>query len=405
MAVRMSIYLDHNATGPVHPEVAAALEPFLAGGYGNPSAPYAAGQEARRALQQARAQVAELLGASPEQVVFTSGGTEANNLAITGAFFGRAERGRRHLVLSAIEHPSVAETCAWLASRHGAEVTVVGVGGDGRVEPAEVEAALRPETLLVTVMHANNETGVIQPVEAIGRCLQGRGIRFHVDGVQAAGRLAVDTAAIGCQSYAVSAHKFGGLKGSGALVLRQAVGVDAILHGGHQEHGLRAGTENVPGAVALGQAAEVARRDLLANRTHCLRLRARFDALTGRLPRCWRNGHDDLRLPNTTNLCCLHADAMSVVLALSSLGLYVGTGSACASQRQEPSRVLAAMGLTPEAAFCSIRISCGPENTLDEAVWAADRIAEVVERVRLVTAPADIGSCGEDCPCHLEARS
>jgi cysteine desulfurase len=230
-------------------------------------------------------------------------------------------------------------------------------------------------------------------------------VRFHVDGVQAAGRIPVDVEAIGCDSYAVSAHKFGGLKGAGALVLRDPDGVDAILRGGHQERGLRAGTENVPGLLAMGLAAAVAGRDLERNREHCLRLRQVFEALTEVIPRSWRNGHAELRLPNTLNLCCFPADAMSVVLALSSLGISVGTGSACASNThgQEPSKVLTAMGLTPQAAFCSIRISVGPGNALDEARYAAARIAEVVDRVRLVTMPEDIGTCDENCPCFLEA--
>lgn len=402
MRSSVRIYLDHNATSPVHPEVAEAVLPFLRESYGNPSAPYAAGQEARRALNEARAQVAALLGAAAEDIVFTGGGTEATNLAISGAFFGSAGAGRRHLVLSAIEHPCVAETCEWLRRVHGAEVTVVGVSSDGRVDPDEVDAALRPDTLLVAVMHANNETGVLQPVAEIGRRLAGRGVRFHVDGVQAAGRIPVDVAALGCHSYAISAHKFGGLKGTGALVLRGREGLEAVLHGGHQERGLRAGTENVPGVVAMGKAAAVAARDLARNQAQCLLTRSVFDRLTERIPRAWRNGHAELRLPNTVNLCCPHADAMSVVLALSSLGIYVGTGSACASHRQEPSRVLTAMGMSPEAAFCSIRVSVGPETTADEARHAADRIVECVERVRLVTSPEDIGICDENCPCFLE---
>jgi cysteine desulfurase len=401
----LRIYLDHNATSPVHPEVAEALMPYLREACGNPSAPYALGQEARRALQDARAHVAALVGAAAEEVVFTGGGTEACNLAIAGAFFARPVASRRHLVLSAIEHPCVSETCDWLRLVHGAEVTIVGVDASGRVDPAEVEAALRPETLLVAIMHANNETGVLQPVAEIGQRLAGRGIRFHIDGVQAAGRLPVNVAALGCQSYAISAHKFGGLKGAGALVLRDRQAVEAILRGGHQERGLRAGTENVPGLVALGQAAAVAARDLERNLAQCRRTRAVFDALTERIPRSWRNGDAERRLPNTLNLCCLHADAMSVVLALSSLGIYVGTGSACASHRQEPSRVLTAMGLSSEAAFCSIRISVGPDTTLDEARLAADRIVECVERVRLVTSPDDIGVCDENCPCFQEAAS
>lgn len=398
----MSVYLDHNAAGPVHPEVAEAVRPFLDGNYGNPSAPYALGREARRALEGARAQVAALLHAEPRRVIFTGGGTEANNLAISGAFFSRRDASRRHLVTTAVEHPAVLQTCRWLAARHGAELTEVGVEPDGRVLPEAVTAALRPDTLLVAVMHANNETGAVQPVEQVGERLRGLGVLFHVDGVQAVGRLPVDMQAIGCDSYAISAHKFGGLKGCGALAIAPAAGIGAILQGGHQEAGLRAGTENVPGAVAMGKAAEVAARDLDANSAHALRLRGVFDRLAGSLRTCWINGPRDLRLPNTTNLCCLNADAMSVVLALSSMGIFVGTGSACASSVQRPSHVLKAMGLSDQAAFCSIRISTGPGTRLEEAECVAATLAEVVERVRLVTDPDAIGQCDETCPCHLE---
>jgi cysteine desulfurase len=396
------VYLDHNATGPMHPEAVAAMTPYLAQAFGNPSAPYSVGQDARRAIANARIQVAGLLGASADHVVFASGGTEANNLAIAGAFFGRVDTSRRHLILSAIEHPSVRETCSWLEAKHGAQITVVGVGCDGRVRADEVERALRPETLLVSVMHANNETGVIQPVEEIGQLLRPLGVRFHVDGVQAAGRVPVDLAAVGCSSYAISAHKFGGMKGTGALVLVDRADMGAISHGGHQEDGWRAGTENVPGIVAMGAAAEAAQRDLARNHAHCLRMREVFDGLAARLSQCWRNGHPKHRLPNTTSLCCFHADAMSVVMALDSQGISVGTGSACASMIQEPSRVLLAMGLDEQAAFCTIRVSTGPENTVEEANWVAGKIMETVDRVRMVTAPETIGTCGDNCPCHLK---
>ena len=394
-----NVYLDHNATSPVHPEVVDAVMPYLTGSFGNPSAPYEVGQEAQRAVSKARKQLARLLGAQTKDVVLTGGGTEANNLAITGAFFGRSVPTRRHLVLSGIEHPSVRKTCAWLEAVHGAEVTMGEVGCDGRVLLDKLEAALRPDTLLVTVMHANNETGVLQPVEEIGKLLQPHGIRFHIDGVQAAGRIPVDVGALGCHSYSVSAHKFGGMKGVGALILRDSENVQAIVRGGHQERGWRAGTENVTGIVAMGAAAEIASRDLLRNQAHCLRLRNVFDGLKSRIPRCWRNGNTDLRLPNTTSLCFLHADAMSVVLALSSVGISVGAGSACASHTQEPSHVLLAMGFSDDAAFCTIRISTGPETTVADAEWAADQIVQVVERVRLLTVPEDIGVCGDNCPC------
>jgi len=398
----MTIYLDHNATAPVRPEVADAVMAVLRDTYGNPSAPYTIGQNARKAVAQARRQVAALLQVEPARVTFTSGGTEANNLAITGTFFGRHDPQRNHLITTAIEHPSVLRTCEWLARRHGADLTVLEVSSDGRVDPAEVFAAVRPETLIVAVMQANNETGVLQPVQEIGDLLNGTGIHFHVDGVQVAGRSRVDVGTSPCHSYSLSAHKFGGMKGTGALISKIGTAGDPILHGGHQEAGLRAGTENVPGIVAMGTAAEQAMETLDDTAAHVLRLRAVFDNLATIIPVSWINGHRDLRLPNTTNLCFLNADAMSVVLALSSVGIHIGTGSACASQDQEPSRILKAMGLSDTAAFCSVRISTGPENTLEDAEAAAKRIVQVVNRIRLVTDPEGIGTCDENCPCFLE---
>ena len=396
------IYLDHNATAPVHPEVAEAVRPFLVGRWGNPSAPYAMGRQAREYVAIARSQVAALLGCEARQIVFTSGGTESNNLALKGAFFAHRDARRRRIVTSAVEHPSVLETCAWLGA-HGAEGVVLPVDGRGRVDPDDARAAVDDGTLLVSVMHANNEVGTIQPVAELAEAAHARGALFHVDGVQAAGRIPVDVAAIGCDFYSISGHKFGAVKGVGALYARDARLLEWTQQGGHQEGGLRAGTENVPGIVALGKAAEVARRDLARNAAHALALRAVFEELAAGMPLTRINGHGAERLPNTTNLCCLYADAMNVVLALSMAGVYVGTGSACASQSQTPSRVLRAMGLSEMAAFCSIRISTGPENTLDECRRAAAKIRETVEQIRLVTAPEDIGTCDEDCPCFLDA--
>jgi cysteine desulfurase len=395
------IYLDHNATSPVHPEVAEEVMPFLSHGYGNPSAPYAAGREARERVQTARVQTARLLGCAPGEVAFTSGGTESNNLAIKGTFFARRDKGRKHIVTSAVEHPSVRETCAWLAG-NGCEVTVVPVDHAGRVEPDNVEAALRPDTFLVSVMHANNEVGTLQPVTAIAELAHQRGITFHVDGVQAAGRIPVDVKELGCDLCSLSAHKFGGIKGTGALYVREGFQVEWVQQGGHQEGGVRAGTENVPGIVALGKAAEVALRDLNRNMAHAGELAAVFEELTSSQALTRLNGHHIERIPNTVNLCCLYADAMNVVLTLSITGLYIGTGSACASHTQEPSRVLRAMGLSEMAAYCSIRISTGPENTMEEAQRASQKLSETVEQLRLVTAPEDIGICDENCPCFFE---
>jgi len=396
-----TIYLDNNATTPVHPEVREALAGVLAECYGNPSAPHQAGRTARDRVQQARSQVAGLLGCRKGEIVFTSGGTESNNLAIKGCFFAQSATGKRHIVTSAIEHPSVLETCRWLAN-HGAELTVVPVDTTGRVDVGAVAEAIRSDTALISLMHANNEVGTLQPIEETARLARERGIVFHVDGVQAAGKLPVDVTALGCDLYSISAHKFGGLKGTGALYVRDGTSVEWMQQGGHQEGGARAGTENVPGIVALGAAAEIARRDMNKNRRSFDSTRPVFEELTRTLAVTRLNGHPSERLPNTVNLCCLYADAMNVVLALSVMGIYVGTGSACASHTQEPSKVLRAMGLSEMAAYCSIRISTHPSTTIEQAQDAAGKIAEVVERVRLVTAPEDIGVCDENCPCFFE---
>ena len=266
------IYLDWNATSPVHPEVADAVMPFLRGEYGNPSAPYAPGRAARERIEAARAQTAALIGAAPEEIVFTSGGTESNNLAIKGVCAAQV-KSRLAATAGTASSPAPSsirpciETCRWLA-RQGCELTVVPVDGAGRVDARDVEAALRPDATLVSIMHANNETGTIQPVREIGRLCRERGILFHVDGVQAAGKIAVDVKQLGCDLYSISAHKFGGLKGAGALYVRKGVAIEWTQQGGRQESGARAGTENVPGIVALGQAAEVARRDLERNSRH-----------------------------------------------------------------------------------------------------------------------------------------
>jgi cysteine desulfurase len=394
------IYLDWNATAPVHPEVAEAVAPFLRGEYANPSAPYAPGRAARERIEAARAQTAALIGAAPEEIIFTSGGTESNNLAIEGACAAKWKSPRRRIITSAVEHPSVIETCRWLASR-GCELTVVPVDAAGRVDSRDVAAALRPDATLVSIMHANNETGTIEPVREIGQLCRERGILLHVDGVQAAGKIAVDVKELGCDLYSISGHKFGGLKGAGALYVRKGVAIERRQQGGPQEGRLRAGTENVPGIIAQGKAAEVARRDLERNSRHYAEIMRPFGDLVRTLPAARLNGHATERLPNTVNLCCLYADAVNVVLSLSLLSVYVGTGSACSSQRQEPSRVLRAMGLSETAALCSIRISAGPTTALDEAERAAKLILETVERIRSVSGPESIGRCAADCPCFF----
>jgi cysteine desulfurase len=397
-----TIYLDHNATAPVLPAVSAALAEFALL-YGNPSAPYALGQSSRRAVSEARESVASLIGASSaDRIVFTSGGTESNNLAIKGALAGFGGSAGGHIVISSVEHPAVLEVAGVLEAQ-GVALTVVPVRRDGRVRASDVLSAVRPDTWLVSVMHANNETGVLQPVEEIGAGLRGCDTLFHVDGVQAAGRIPVSVESLNCDSYSLSGHKFGALKGVGALYVRNRSSLCWIQQGGHQEWGLRAGTENVPGICAMGLAARIAAEHLVTHDASQAACRAVFDGLAERVPMARLNGSPEHRLPNTSNLCFLYADAMSVCMALSVQGIFVGTGSACASHTKEPSRVLRAMGLSDMAAYCSVRISTGPSTTLEQARYAADQIAQAVERIRLVSAPDSIGECDENCPCFVDA--
>jgi len=394
----VNVYLDHNATTPVHPEVREAVGPYLESEFGNPSTLYSAGRRAADAVSAARARVAGMLGCQPGFVVFTGGGTEANNLAIKGTFIGRSDQERRHIVISAIEHSSVYEPAVWLREV-GAEVTIVPVDVAGRVNPVAVADAIREDTLLVSVMHANNETGVIQPVAEIAERTRERGVLCHVDGVQAAGKLPVRLDDIGCDLYAVSAHKIGGMKGAGALYVRNPHVLTPMLHGGGHEAGLRAGTENVPGIVAMGKAAEVATRELAGNVRRWLATRAVFEELADRLRFARVNGLGAERLPNTVSLCCLYADAMSVVLGLSTSGVFVGTGAACSSNSREPSRVLREMGLSDSAAESTIRLSAGPDLSVEQARDAADRIVAVIDRIRATSLPSDVGKCGSGCSC------
>ena len=397
------IYLDYNSTAPVHPEVLDAVMPVFSETYGNPSTLHQIGQRARTAVEQARRQTAALLSCEPNEIVFTSGGTESNNLALLGACYANGVGNKKHIITTTIEHPSIHQTCRWL-EKHGYRITFVSVDHRGVVDVDQLAAALDSETVLVSVLHANNETGTIQPIRQIAEFTGKHGVLFHVDGVQAAGKIPVDVRSLGCDLYSISAHKFGGLKGAGALYIRQGVDIERICHGGNQEAGRRAGTLNVPGIVALGKAAEVALRDLETNRTAWRACRSIFDDLPGKLPLTRLNGHRSERLPNTTNLCFLYADGTSTVLALSVIGICAGTGSACTSDRQEPSAVLKAMGLSDFAAFCSIRISFGPSLSADQAEYACSKIAQTVERIRTIIAPEDIGVCDESCPCFFEPR-
>lgn len=366
----MRIYLDNNATTPIHPEVLRVLEGSLRDVFGNASSIHKEGQAARRAIEDARDAVARLIGATAREVVFTSGGTESNNAAIFGAF--TADR-RCHIVTTAIEHPSVAEPVRELEKR-GCEVTWVKPSRRGDVTADEVIAAMRDDTTLVTVMMANNETGVVQPVAEIGAACRARGIHFHVDAVQAAGKIDINVDAIGCDTLALSAHKIHAPKGIGALYVRKGLALAAHLVGGAQERRRRAGTENVPLAAAFGTAAVLAADH--APRAHVAALRDRFEAsMAGAI-----NGRDAIRLPNTSNVTFPNADGEGIVIGLDLVGIAVSTGSACSSGRIEPSPVLLAMGLTAEEAKSTVRFSLSRLTTEDEIARAIAIVRDIVPR-------------------------
>ncbi|HXH41379.1 MAG TPA: cysteine desulfurase family protein [Thermoanaerobaculia bacterium] len=368
----MRIYLDNNATTPLHPAVLEALGNSLRDVFGNASSIHKEGQAARRGIEDARESVARLIAAEARDIIFTSGGTESNNAAIFGAV---GHDGRHHIVTTAIEHPSVLEPMAEL-ERRGHALTVVPPSRSGAVEADAVLAALRPDTRLVAMMLANNETGVLQPVADVARVCRARSIHFHCDAVQGAGKVDIDVSALGVDTLALSAHKLHAPKGTGALYVRRGLGLDRHMLGGAQERRRRAGTENVPLAVAFGVAAEIAR-----DRVDVGALR---DALEGELRAAGIpiviNGAEVPRIPNTSSITFRGADAEGIVIGLDLSGVAVSTGSACSSGRVEPSHVLLAMGLTADEARSTVRFSLSRFSTADEVGRTVALLREIVPR-------------------------
>jgi cysteine desulfurase len=380
----MRAYLDHNASTPLHPEVLAAMLPHLTERFGNPSSLHAWGQEVRQALEQARMTIARALGAiDKDSIVFTSGGTEADNLALMGMAAARHARGR-HLIVSAVEHHAVLNTAAHLA-RHGIEVTVLPVDAQGLLDPEDVRRAIRPDTFLVSLMHGNNETGVLFPVGEVGRICREHGVPFHTDAVQSFGKLRLDAEALGVDLLSLSGHKIRGPKGIGALLIRRGIKMQALLHGGTQERSRRAGTENVAGAVGLARATELMLQDLEGAAGRLAELRDRLERdLMAILPGVLRNGHPRERLPHTTNLAFAGVEAESLILALDLQGVAVSSGAACSSGSLEPSHVLTAMGLPRERVESSVRFSLGRGTTPEEIQYVLEVLPPIVERMRRV---------------------
>lgn len=377
------IYMDHSATTPVDPEVAQVMISTLTDTFGNPSSIHSFGQEAHKLIQKARKQVASLIGAESEEIIFTSGGTEADNMAIIGTAKDRIGRGR-HIITSQIEHHAVLDTCKHL-EKEGFEVTYLPVNWFGEVELDTLARAIRPDTILISIMHANNEIGTIQPIEAMGRMAREKDIIFHTDAVQTAGRVPVDVKSLNVDLLSLSGHKFYGPKGTGALYVRSGTRLVPMLFGGGQERKWRSGTENVPGVVGLGLAAELARQHLDEQGERLSRLsQLVIDRILAEIPQAYLTGHPQQRLPGHASFVFQAVEGAAMLVFLDAEGIAVSGGSACTSNSFDPSHVLTALGLNKDAAHSSLRISLGKDNTLEEVRGLMEVLPGIIERQRLL---------------------
>ncbi|HBL23430.1 MAG TPA: cysteine desulfurase NifS [Deltaproteobacteria bacterium] len=373
------IYLDNNATTPVHPQVADAIRPFLNGLFGNPSSLHFAGREVKTSYEAARGQIARTIGAGVEEVVITSCGSEADNHAIKGIALAA---GKGHIITSMVEHPAVLNVCRYLETR-GFTVTYLPVDGHGLVDPDDVRRSIKKDTILISIMYANNETGTVMPVGDIARIAREKEIPFHSDMVQALGKLDVDVRTLGVDLASFSGHKVYAPKGVGALYVREGIGLHNLIHGGHQESGRRAGTENVIGIVAFGKACEIAgdRMDERSIATEALRKRL-LDGILERIDHVRLNGHPVQRVSNTLNLSFQFVESESLLLALDMKGVAVSSGSACSSGSSEPSHVLLAMGIPGDLCQSALRFSLGRDNTREEIDYVIEILPGIVARLR-----------------------
>lgn len=373
--------MDHSATTPVDPEVLEAMLPYFSEKFGNPSSLYTVGREARRAIEESRQKIADLIGAKKEEIIFTGSGTESDNLAIKGAAYKNRKKGD-HIITSSIEHHAVLHTCKYLETK-GFKINYLPVSREGLVNPADVERAITPNTILITIMHANNEIGTIQPIEEMGKIAKEKNIPFHTDAVQTAGKIPISVDALGVDMLSMSAHKIYGPKGVGALYLRKGIHIEPQLHGGGHERNMRSSTENVPGIVGFAKAAELAKERLPDAKTANLR-DSLIKGVLG-IKESYLNGHPKKRLPNNANFRFSYIEGESMILNLDMKGIAASTGSACSSTSLEPSHVLLAIGLRPEEAHGSLRLTLGRENTQEEVDYVVSELSEIVKKLRMIS--------------------
>ena len=397
---RKRVYFDHSATTNVLPEVHEGMIPYFLQKFGNASTLHSYGREAKAALEDARKKIAGVINCEPQEIVFTSGGTEANNLAIKGVAMYKGKM-KGHLITSRVEHHAVLEPLDWL-KRFGFEVTVLPVSSEGLVDPGEIEKAIRNDTVLITIMMANNEIGTIQPYKEVGKIALSHGIPYHTDAVQAIGKMPVDVKADNIDLLSLSAHKFHGPKGVGALYVKRGTKIEPIIHGGGQERGLRSSTENVPGVVGLGIAADIAKREM--DKT-CAKMKSLRDKMLKEVPqlvsRSYVNGSVTKRLVNNAHFRFDFIEGEGLILQLDFKGIAASTGSACSTGSLEPSHVLLALGLTHEQAHGSLRVTLGRENTEEEVDYFLTVLPEVVSKLRQISpfneqrpmGPGDGGAC------------
>lgn len=381
MTSQKTVYLDHAATTPVRPEVLQAMLPYFTEKFGNPSSIYPIAGVTRSAVEEARGKVARAIGAEPEEIYFTSGGTESDNWAIKGIAYASRDKGN-HIITSAIEHHAVLHTCGYL-EKQGFTVTYLPVDKYGVIDIRKLREAITPRTILITVMFANNEIGTIEPIAEIGKIAREKGIPFHTDAVQAVGHVPVDVKSLGVDLLSLSAHKFSGPKGTGALYIRKGVKIDNFMHGGGQERRRRASTENVPGIVGMGKAIELATADIgtAGKRLRALSERLK-DGITTRIPHTRYNGHPEQRLPGNVNICFEFIEGESLLLLLGQKGICGSTGSACTSASLEPSHVLLAIGLPHEIAHGSLRLTLGDANTEADVDYVLEVLPGIVDKLR-----------------------